>query len=96
MSIRWSIAAVAVVAITLAAVSVAVWSQQTNSSRIARVAMANCRAVEHLKAYAYSTAVRSLKTLPTLAYYKQHPEELVPVLEQVRQQRDYFAPQTCP
>ncbi len=96
MSARWSIAAVIFVSVTLAAVAVAVWSQQTNSSRIARVAMSNCRAIEHLKAYAYSTAVRSLKTLPTLAYYKQHPDELKPALTQVREQRDYFAPQTCP
>lgn len=55
----------------------------------------HCLAMQHLERYAYQSALRAEKTLPTLAYYKQHPDELRNALAQTRDQARFFTPEKC-
>lgn len=70
--------------------------QQSTAARIAAQSHRNCLAVEHLKSYAYASALRAQKTLPTLAYYRQNPEDLRKALVEVAEQIKFFAPHRCP
>lgn len=54
-----------------------------------------CVAVNRLDATIETSLKRSLKTIPTLSYYKQHPKEKATVLSQVRQEIASFQPQNC-
>lgn len=54
-----------------------------------------CLRTELTKVYALGTLDRSLKTLPTLAYYKEHPLELRIQLRNVRETRHDFLPSPC-
>ena len=75
---------------------VAIVGSAINESQArADIVRRDCLAIEHLKSYAYSTAQRSLRTLPSLAYYKEHPGELRLVLDQVRQEITFMAPKPC-
>ena len=84
-----------VLVLALAFAGVVAHDSQARARDRADLVMQNCLAIEHLKSYAYATAIRSLKTLPTIAYYKQHPDELQAALGQVREQRAFFAPKPC-
>lgn len=52
-----------------------------------------------LTQYILSQIARSEKTLPTLQYYQEHPDELQDALKNIRQQKTdtikAFAPVTC-
>lgn len=54
-----------------------------------------CVEVEKLKTAQRSSLVRLSKTLPTLAYYKQHPEDLELTLGLNRQSYREFAGSDC-
>lgn len=54
-----------------------------------------CVEVEKLKAAQRSSLVRLSQTLPTLAYYKQHPEDLKLTLEVNREAYRAFAEGDC-
>ncbi len=51
-----------------------------------------CVELEQIRSYVRLTATRALKTVPTIAYYKEHPEELGRQIEAIRAQRDAFSP----
>lgn len=55
----------------------------------------NCNQIEALKAQIEVSIQRSIKTLPTLTYYKEHPSELQSALNQARQAAKQFAPSKC-
>lgn len=61
-----------------------------------RIAHRNCVAIEQLKGYLREQADRSLKTLPTLAYYRQHVDELKEQLVEINRRLQSFAPKPCP
>ena len=54
-----------------------------------------CVAVNKLDTTIETSLRRSLKTIPTLSYYKQHPKEEATVLAQVHQEIASFEPQNC-
>lgn len=59
-------------------------------------ARTECLKVEAVKAYIEDSILRGEKTLPTLAYYKEHPIELGVALSELRRERGEFAPAACP
>lgn len=61
----------------------------------ADLARQNCEAIEHLKSYAYDAAIRGIKALPTLAYYREHPDELKQAKKSLEDQARFFAPEPC-
>lgn len=63
---------------------------------LAGVARGSCRDVEEIKAYVAAAITRSVETLPTIDYYREHPDELAEQLARLRQQADDFKPSTCP
>jgi len=56
---------------------------------------AACFRIEKLKAVARAQLNRALKTLPTLAYYKDHPAELRSARDQSLVQLHEFKPVRC-
>ena len=56
---------------------------------------AACVRIEALKSVARSQLHRGLKTLPTLTYYKEHPDELADARAQIHQQLHEFRPVKC-
>ena len=88
--------AIAGLVVSLVALGFAVSYRANQNNRFADLAHHNCLAIEHLKSYAYHAALRAEKTLPTLAYYREHPNELQVALDQVRDQKKFFAPNSCP
>ena len=51
-----------------------------------------CVKLEQVRSYARGAAERGLKTVPTLAYYRQHPREKKQALREIQRQIDYFSP----
>ena len=54
-----------------------------------------CKRTEIRGAYILSSIDRSLKTLPTIAYYKTHPLELKAQLANIQKDRINFLPKPC-
>jgi predicted membrane chloride channel (bestrophin family) len=54
-----------------------------------------CREIENLKSSIRVTVTRSVKTLPKLAYYQQHPSELANAQQQNRAVLKRFAKRDC-
>ena len=49
-----------------------------------------CKEVQDIRAYIYGATNRSIKSLPTLSYYKAHPDELARQISSLNVQRDEF------
>lgn len=54
-----------------------------------------CREVEKVKAQIYMTVDRSNKSLPSIAYFREHPVELEAALRQNQRTLKTFAPGHC-
>jgi hypothetical protein len=52
---------------------------------------ARCQEVQSIRAYILTATKRAITATPTLAYYRDHPDELRAALENLREQRDEFA-----
>lgn len=61
----------------------------------AHISIQSCQRVDRLERIAQQQAYRSLKTLPTLAYYKAHPDELSKARDQINGEIAAFAPESC-
>jgi len=54
-----------------------------------------CVQVQQNKSYIYNSIIRSEKTLPTISYYKHHPDELTNQLKLIREAKADFVPKKC-
>ena len=50
-----------------------------------------CEDLQHLRSYVLSSTNRAIKSLPTIAYYKEHPDERIRALDSLERQRDQFS-----
>jgi hypothetical protein len=64
-------------------------------TRLAGVDHATCVRVSRINAQIEVSLHRSLKSIPTIAYYKNHPEELAKVIDQTQEQIELFRPVSC-
>ncbi len=55
----------------------------------------NCQSIQKLNSYVYVGTQRALKSLPTIAYYKEHPNELAYQVQQLKEQEKFFKPKAC-
>ena len=77
-------------------VAFTIWrGEQAKTTAFKRADKAACVRIESLKSLARSQIERALVTLPTLSYYKEHPEELAVAVRQIHRQLREFAPVTC-
>lgn len=77
------------------ALAIALGYRAQENQKLAAVVARNCVAIERLKSYTHDATARALKTLPTLTYYKQHPDELRIQIRELRRLRMQFAPRRC-
>jgi len=61
----------------------------------ARSALRNCQQIEIIKTEIRGTVQASLKRLPTIAYYKTHPDELNQALREARDSIRRFRENDC-
>ena len=55
-----------------------------------------CEDLQSLRAYVLSSTNRAIKSLPTISYYKAHPDERAKAVLNLQRQRDEFAtPLNC-
>jgi ABC-type transport system involved in cytochrome bd biosynthesis fused ATPase/permease subunit len=55
-----------------------------------------CEDLQSLRSYVLHSTDRAIKSLPTIAYYKEHPRERQAALENLQNQREEFAtPLNC-
>ena len=50
-----------------------------------------CNDLQNLRSYVLHSTDRAIKSLPTIAYYRQHPDERRTALENLVLQREQFA-----
>lgn len=50
-----------------------------------------CNDVQDLRSYVLGSTNRAIKTLPTISYYRDHPDERDAALNNLEQQRQEFA-----
>ena len=55
----------------------------------------SCAALDKQDSYIVTSLRRSLRTLPTLDYYKHHPRELRAALADIRAEIDVFSQRAC-
>lgn len=49
-----------------------------------------CNDLQDLRSYVLNSTDRAIKSLPTVAYYKDHPEEMARAIRNLEEQRDEF------
>lgn len=77
-------------------IAILVWKGNSAADKAFRRAdKAACIRIELLKSVARAQLNRSLTTLPTLAYYKEHPVELVDAQQQTLEYLKKFKPIKC-
>jgi hypothetical protein len=54
-------------------------------------AQSRCEQTQEIRAYIYEASNRSLDALPTISYYRNHPDELARQQAALRVQRDTFS-----
>lgn len=86
----WRVALPAVAAGIVIAVAVAVRGHNT-----AELDQRICAKVDQLVGVQLASLDRAEKTLPTLAYYREHPGELGPALGSIAYQREQLVGATC-
>lgn len=91
---RWEM--IAVFLILIASYAGGLLKLHYQSQTIRHQAHIQCVSLEHVKSYAHQAALRGLATLPTLAYYKEHPDELADAQKNLLDEIAYFAPDQCP
>ena len=64
-------------------------------TRLASVDHGTCVQVQAINAQIEVSLHRSLKSIPTISYYKNHPDELAKVIEQTQEQIELFQPHSC-
>lgn len=87
--------AIAVAAAAIATAGALLVIAQTTTQRDARqndINTAVCTAVVKLDGAITDTLIRSLKSIPKLAYYKAHPQEREQQLKEVKQTLKEFVP----
>lgn len=89
---RFSRVSVAIVAFAFACVIAAGVADWWNDRDLRQARLEFCEQVEAIRTYARDTATRSLESLPTIGYYREHPSELDQALANVRRQREAFIP----
>lgn len=90
----WSVLGLALALLCAASIAL-VWAVRVNSQERASVDRRICVAVNKVNTTIETTLHRSLKTLPTITYYKEHPDELVQQIALVRQEITEFKPLKC-
>jgi hypothetical protein len=50
-----------------------------------------CDDLQNLRAYVLASTNRTIRALPTISYYQEHPEERARALQNLEQQREEFA-----
>lgn len=55
----------------------------------------NCDQINHLKAYNLESIKRAEKSLPTIAYYREHPVELQRQMRLLKDAEGHFQPTHC-
>lgn len=61
-----------------------------------RTSQTRCEQSQEIRAYILEATDRGIKTLPTISYYKTHPDELRTAMETLQHQHDAFAtPLNC-
>jgi hypothetical protein len=50
-----------------------------------------CNDLQDLRAYVLGSTNRAIKSLPTISYYREHPDERANALANLTQQRDEFS-----
>jgi hypothetical protein len=63
--------------------------------RLSSVDKSTCSQVQAIKGQIEVSLHRSLLSIPTIAYYKNHPEELAKAVKQINGQIELFKPQDC-
>lgn len=62
---------------------------------IVHVGYANCQDIQTLNTNATLSLHRALKSLDSISYYKNHPDEKAQQIIVIKQQLKEFAPQSC-
>lgn len=86
---RWTVAIVTLAFLCVLAASIATW---VNDSNVKNARRDMCLVVEDVRLYVRDASDRALESLPTVDYYREHPDELSTALDNLRDQRDAFSP----
>ena len=85
---RVTLTLAAVLGIIIALVlAVAAWTAHSS--------ITSCQRVDKLELIAQASDRRALTTLPTLAYYREHPDELKDQIQILNDQIAAFTPESC-